>query len=184
LINKKSRRKVNYSKMKCATHPEVETNLRCGKCGKLICPKCMVQTPVGARCPDCAKLYRLPTYCVYTKHYLIAMGTGLGMAIACGAIWGLIDRAVSFLYLSLLLAPAVGYVIGEVVSLSVNRKRGTGLASIGGVAVVIGYIFSLWSGSFLLGIPFHWVFNFGLVSIIINLLAIALGIYVAVTRLR
>jgi len=111
--------------MKCATHPEVETNLRCGK---LICPKCLVQTPVGAKCPDCAKLYKLPTYRISTKYYLIAIGTGLGMAIACGAIWGLIESLVLFLYLSLLLAPGIGYAIGEVVSLSVNRKRGTGLA--------------------------------------------------------
>ncbi len=35
--------------MKCATHPEVDTNLRCGKCGKPICLRCLVQTPVGDR---------------------------------------------------------------------------------------------------------------------------------------
>ena len=157
--------------MKCATHPEVETNLRCGKCGKLICPKCMVQTSVGARCPDCAKLYKLPTYRISTKYYLIAIGTGLGMAVACGAIWGLIESLVPFLYLSLLLAPAVGYAIGEVVSLSVNRKRGTGLAVVAGMALVISYLVSIL-------VP--WGTAFGL----FDLLALALGIFVAVTRLR
>jgi hypothetical protein len=168
--------------MKCATHPEVETNLRCGKCGKLICPKCLVQTPVGARCPDCAKLYRLPTYRISTKYYLIAIGTGLGMAIACGAIWGLIEWAVSFLYLSLLLAPVAGYAIGEVVSLSVNRKRGIGLAVVAGVATVISYLISntrLFHGtikfSFSFSPPFH---------LVLVLVALALGIFVAVTRLR
>jgi len=170
--------------MKCATHPEVETNLRCGKCGKPICPRCLVQTQVGARCPDCAKLYKLPTYRISAKHYLIAIGTGLGMAIACGTIWGLIEWAVHFLYLSLLLAPASGYAIGEVISLSVNRKRGTGLATIGGVAVVIGYMVSLWSISFLFGIPFLWGFYFNMIKIVIALVALALGIFVAVTRLR
>jgi len=165
--------------MKCATHPEVETNLRCGKCGKPICPKCLVQTPVGARCPDCAKLYKLPTYRISTKYYLIAIGTGLGMATACGAIWGLIESLVHFLYLSLLLAPGVGYAIGEVVSLSVNRKRGTGLAIVGGAAVVISYLVSL-----LFSILFHWGLSFGLFNIILALVALALGIFVAVTRLR
>jgi len=165
--------------MKCATHPEVETNLRCGKCGKLICPKCLVQTPVGARCPDCAKLHKLPTYRISTKYYLIAIGTGLGMAIACGAIWGLIESLVHFLYLSLLLAPGIGYAIGEVVSLSVNRKRGTGLAIVGGAAVVISYLVSL-----LFSILFHWGLFFGLFNIILALVALALGIFVAVTRLR
>ena len=92
--------------------------------------------------------------------------------------------SVPFFYLNLLLAPGAGYAIGEVVSLSVNRKRGTGLAVVGGIAVVISYIFSLWFVSFLLGIPFHLVFNFGLFTILYHLIALALGIFVAITRLR
>ncbi len=161
--------------MKCATHPEIETNLKCGKCGKPICPKCMVQTPVGARCPDCARLYKLPTYRVSAKHYLRAVGTALGMAIVCGVVWGLIGSFVPFIFLNLLLAAGAGYAIGEVVSLSVNRKRGTGLATIAGIAVAISYLVSLllpW------GLPFGLSFHF------LDLLALALGIYVAVSRLR
>ena len=169
--------------MRCATHPDVETNLRCGKCGKPICPKCQVQTPVGARCPDCAKLYRLPTFRISTKHYLRAVGTGLGMAIICGIVWGVVGKW-SPLNLNLLLASGAGYAIGEVISLSINRKRGTGLAVVAGIAVVISYIASLWFVSFLFGIPFQWVFHFSLVNIIIGLLALALGIFVAITRLH
>jgi uncharacterized membrane protein len=101
------------------------------------------------------------------------------MAIACGAIWGLIESLVHFLYLSLLLAPGIGYAIGEVVSLSVNRKHGTGLAIVGGAAVVISYLVSL-----LFSILFHWGLSFGLFNIILALVALALGIFVAVTRLR
>ena len=162
--------------MKCAYHPDVETNLRCGKCDKPICPKCMVQTPVGARCRDCAGLDKLPTFRVSTRYYLIAAGTALGMAIACGAAWGLIEWLVPVFSLNLLLAPAAGYAIGEVVSLSVNRKRGIGLAVVGGAAVVVSYLISflLFPG----GLPL------GLFSIIYHLVALALGIFVAVTRLR
>ena len=161
--------------MKCAYHPDVETNLRCGKCGKPICPKCMVQTLVGARCPDCAKLAKLPTYRVSTKYYLRAAGTALGMAIVCGIAWGiawgLVRSFVPFILFNLLLAAGVGYAIGEVVSLSVNRKRGTGLAVVGGMAVVISYLLSIFS---------PWGLSFGL----LDLLALALGIFVAVIRLR
>ncbi len=156
--------------MRCAYHPNVETNLRCGKCGKPICPKCMVQTPVGARCPDCAKLYKLPTYRVSAKYYLRAAGTALGMAIVCGIIWGIVMGFLPF-YLNLLLAAGAGYAIGEVVSLSVNRKRGTGLAVVGGIAVAISYLVSIIS---------PWGLNFSF----LDLLALALGIFVAVTRLR
>ncbi len=157
--------------MKCATHPDVETNLRCGKCGRPICPKCLVQTPVGARCPDCARLYKLPTYRVSTKYYLRAVGTGLGMAIACGFAWGVVMGLVSFFYLNLLLAPGVGYAIGRVVSLSVNRKRSTGLAAVAAVAVVISYLVSI-------------LFPLGASFMLLDLLALALGIFVAITSLR
>jgi len=92
------------------------------------------------------------------------------MAIVCGIIWGVVGRWMPF-YLNLLLAPGVGYAIGEVVSLSVNRKRGTGLAVVGGIAVTISYMFSILS---------PWGFSFGL----LDLVALALGIFVAVTRLR
>jgi hypothetical protein len=103
------------------------------------------------------------------------------MAIACGAIWGLIEWAVRFVYLSLLLAPAVGYAIGEVISLSVNRKRGTPLAVVAGFAVTISYLFSnvrFFQGMILFS------FSFSLFHLVLSLLALALGIFIAVTRLR
>lgn len=162
--------------MKCATHPAVETNLRCGKCGKPICPKCLVQTPVGARCPDCARLGKLPTYRVSIPYYLRAIGTGLGMGIVCGLVWGAIGWVVPFFSFNLLLAPGAGYAIGEVVSRSVNRKRGTGLAVVAGIAVVISYLISVFL--FPGGLPV------GLFNILYHLVALALGVFVAVSRLR
>ena len=163
--------------MKCAYHPDVETNLRCGKCGKPICPKCMIQTPVGARCRDCARLYKLPTYRVSTKHYLRAAGAGLVVAVVCGIIWAAIGCVLGFFFLNLLLAAGAGYVIGEAISFSVNRKRGTGLAVIAGIAVVISYLVSIF-------VPWGFGFNFNLLFLVLNLAALALGIFVAVTRLR
>jgi len=161
--------------MKCAAHPKVETNLRCGKCGKPICPRCMVQTLVGARCPECARLYKLPTYRVSTLFYLRAAGTAFGMALFTGVIWGVINQFLPFFFLNLLLGAGVGYAIGEVVSLSVNRKRGRGLAAVAGTGVVISYLVST---LLLLGLPS------GMFHIIIDILSLVLGIFVAVTRLR
>ncbi len=161
--------------MKCAAHPRVETNLRCGKCGKPICPKCMVQTPVGARCPECARLYKLPTYRVSSAYYLRAAGTALGMAIVCGVIWGVVNLFLPFYFLNLLLGAGVGYAIGEVVGLAVNRKRGRGLAAVAGAGVVISYLVS---------ILLFFSLPFGLFPILLALASVALGIFIAVTRLR
>ncbi|MFC1993295.1 hypothetical protein ACFLV3_05775 [Chloroflexota bacterium] len=134
----------------------------------------MVQTPVGARCPDCARLYKLPTYQISAQHYLKAIGTGLGMAIACGIVWGVLTGLTPFRFVNFLLAAGVGYAIGEVISLAVNRKRGKGLATIAGIAVVIGYVVSF---------VFPWGHYFPLFNVL-GLLALALGIFVAVMRLR
>jgi len=126
----------------------------------------------------------LPTYRVSSQYYLQAVGTALGMAIVCGIVWSLVANFIPFFYLNLLIAPGIGYAIGEVVSLSVNRKRGKGLATIAGVAVPISYLASLWFVSLLFGIPFGWGLHFSPLNIAFDLIAIALGIFVAVTRLR
>ncbi|MGN6664862.1 MAG: rhomboid family intramembrane serine protease [Solirubrobacterales bacterium] len=49
----------------CYRHPNRETGVSCSSCGKPICPECMTPTPVGMRCPECArhrtKVVRNPT---------------------------------------------------------------------------------------------------------------------------
>jgi membrane associated rhomboid family serine protease len=48
----------------CYRHPGRETGVSCSNCGRPICPDCMTTTPVGMRCPECAKqrtrVVRLP----------------------------------------------------------------------------------------------------------------------------
>ncbi len=39
----------------CYRHPDRETGVSCSNCGNPICPDCMTATPVGMRCPNCAK---------------------------------------------------------------------------------------------------------------------------------
>jgi hypothetical protein len=157
--------------MYCKRHPGIETNLTCGKCEEPICPKCLVQTPVGARCPSCARLSRVPTYRISGQYYLRAVGAGIGIALGCGIAWGFVQQFLFSGYFSLLMAGAAGYAIGEVISLSVNRKSGNGLAVIGGFAVILSYListFTFWG----------WHFN------PIDILSVAIGIFVSVTRLR
>ena len=39
----------------CYRHPDRETGVACSNCGRAICPDCMTSTPVGMRCPECAR---------------------------------------------------------------------------------------------------------------------------------
>jgi hypothetical protein len=164
--------------LRCAAHPNVETSLRCGKCGKPICPKCMVQTPVGARCRECARLNKPPTFRVSGQYYLRAAVTALVLAVIVGVIWGIIEAFLPF-YISLIVAMGVGWVIGDVVSRAVNRKRGSGLAAIGGMAVVLCYGISLLMVYYWDGFPI-----FSLYRMAFALLILGVGIYFAVSRLR
>jgi membrane associated rhomboid family serine protease len=39
----------------CYRHPSRETAVSCSNCGRPICPDCMTTSPVGMRCPECAR---------------------------------------------------------------------------------------------------------------------------------
>ncbi len=158
----------------CATHPDVETGLSCTRCGKYICPRCMVQTPVGARCRDCGRVQRSPVFDVSPRQYAIAAGAAVMVGGVAGVAWGvLLDIFGGIFFLPWLLAMGVGYIIGEAVNASVNRKRGTGLAIVAAVGVILAFILAFVIGR-----------NFNAPSIIFALLFLGVAIYIAVNRVR
>ena len=163
--------------MQCERHPNVETNISCGKCGKPICPRCMVQTPVGLRCSECANVKKLPTYQVSTVYYLRAVGAGIGIAVACGFVWWILEGILPFILLNIIVAAGAGYAIGEVIGLSVNRKRGTGLAIIGGASSALSFAIAF----FLIPLVLYGVMP---ALYLLSLIALAAAVIVAVIRLR
>ena len=155
----------------CHWHPGVETRLYCSRCGKNICTQCMVQAPVGIRCRECGQTVRMPTYDVQPSYYARAIGVAVACAVGGGLLWALFTYILgSVPFFPSLAAIAVGYGVGEIISRSVNRKRGTGLAWIAGSAVVVAFLIS-WSVN---------SFGFGLFS----LLFLFFGVYTAVQRVR
>jgi uncharacterized protein YfiM (DUF2279 family) len=88
-----------------------------------------------------------------------------------GLLWGLVRSFIPFFLLSLVIGGALGYGIGEGISLSVNRKSGTGLATIGALAVVASYLISALTFG-----GWHWN--------LMDIAAIVIGIFVSVARLR
>ena len=96
----------------------------------------------------------------------------IGIAIACGLLWSLLNSLIPyFLFFNIFIGAAVGYACAEIISLTTNRKRGLGLTIIASGAVVLSY---------LVGLIVPWGFLFSYYDI----LGIAAGIFVAVTRIR
>ena len=162
----------------CHWHAQAETRISCSRCGKYVCPQCMVQAPVGIRCRECGQVTPMPTYDVRPPHYLRAIGVAAVVAVAGGFLWWIANQTLFFVLQgqvsSLLLSVAavgIGYGTGELVSLAVNRKRSIILAWIAGVAVVISYLISLSLTDFF-GVNLY------------GLLFVVVGVFFAIQRVR
>jgi tetratricopeptide (TPR) repeat protein len=103
----------------CANHPTVETMLRCNRCSKPICTRCAVQTPVGYRCKECVGQQQAVFYTGGALDYVIA---GV-ISLVSGGIASYLMTLLGAWFFALILGPAVGIGIAELVRLAVRRRR-------------------------------------------------------------
>jgi hypothetical protein len=118
--------------LRCARHPSTETVLRCGRCETPICPRCLVSTPVGARCPTCAQVKR---FALLLKPAELTRAVGYGvLAAAVGTV------VLNFIpFLGLIGYAALGFGVGEAVSVGANRKRTRELGPIAVACLFVGF---------------------------------------------
>ena len=134
----------------CSAHPDVETELRCSRCDKPICPRCLVQTPVGARCRECANLRRPPMYQIPPAYYIRGFGAALLAGGAAGLAWGVLLPSLRFLgFFAFFLAMGLGYLMAEVVGRATNRKRGRWMQA----AAVSGILLAYFLRNLVVGLP-------------------------------
>ncbi len=117
--------------MFCTNHPTVETLVTCGKCGKPICPRCLVDTPVGQRCRECG-LQKSPLYQVPLPLLMV----GIVVGVIGGIIGGMIGSRLQFFVF--FLAPVIGTFVGEAVSRAIKRKHSPALALVTAIAIGLG----------------------------------------------
>lgn len=128
----------------CARHG-TETRLRCSQCDAPICPKCSIATPVGQKCPDCAKQPRSARAVGKPRQYAKAVAVGLVASAVAGYALALLFTNVGFF--TWIASGVAGYLVARVVQWGGegNRARpfrwlAIGLAVLAvEVAWVVGY---------------------------------------------
>ena len=116
----------------CSFHPGVETEMRCAECERPICPKEMVLTPVGYKCPICAKPKR--SQYVYIKPKQLLGGIALGALAGIGGGYLLGMTGFTFFLISIFW----GMLTGEAVRRGSGGHRGPVLAVVASLCIVIG----------------------------------------------
>ncbi|MBA4370639.1 MAG: hypothetical protein C0418_03555 [Coriobacteriaceae bacterium] len=116
----------------CSFHPGVETNVACAECGRAICPKDMVPTPVGYKCPGCAKPAKGQLSYVKPRQLAIGAAAALAAAIVGGLVLGSIG--LTFYLVTLL----YGVLVAEAARRGSGGHRGPAIAAVAGAAAALG----------------------------------------------
>jgi hypothetical protein len=132
----------------CTVHPNIETNLRCNRCGRPMCTRCAVKTPVGYRCRECVREQQDKFFTAQVIDYMIAAAISLVISFFAAAILA----RIGFFILAFFISPAVGGVIGRAVMSATRKRRGRYTTIVVGTCVVLGALPFLLVNPFSIGI--------------------------------
>ena len=120
----------------CTNHPNTETLLRCNKCGRPFCIRCLERMPVGYRCKECLSVQRAGYYTATPVDYVVALIAGTLVSIVGGGIASLLGGF--FFLAAIFYAPFAGGIIAEVIRWPIQKRRGRYLWLVGCLSVVVG----------------------------------------------
>jgi len=148
----------------CANHPNVETTLRCNKCGKPICARCAIRTPTGYRCKECVRGQQKVFITAVWYDYVLGFITAGILAFLASLLVGLISGIALFGWIIIIIAaPTAGVIIAEGVRFVIRKHRAPSLYITIAAGVVLGalpaIIFNLVVFN-LFGIIFQGIFLF------------------------
>ncbi len=144
--------------LSCARHGAA-TRVTCTSCGAPICPRCMVETPVGHKCPDCTRQPKAATPGLKVAQAGRAVPVAAGSALLGGVLLALWMTTVGFLVF--IAAYAMGAVQGTYIVRAAGGNRsdatrrlaaGAALAA-AGIAIVATYGSPIPSGIIMLAYP-------------------------------
>lgn len=166
----------------CHYHPNTPTELRCNRCGKYICIRDAVLTPVGYRCRDCVREQQGIFYNSVPADYIIAAVITFPIAYIAGLI------VPHLFWLAIFAGPIIGGVISEAIRLATRKRRGryTWAVAVGCLLVATGVAFLptlnvFFSGR--IGLITNGASNLS-IDLIIYAVYLVLGVGTLIARLR
>ena len=131
---------MSEAQLFCAMHPTVATHLRCNRCGKAICSKCAVRTPVGYRCRECVREQQQVFETASAIDHVVAFALSGAAGFATTwfvAVFGIFGPIFG-VFLAFIVGPAIGVAVAEIVRRAVRKHRGRYLPAAGAAGVVVG----------------------------------------------
>ena len=124
----------------CYRHPNKETRITCTECGKYICTSCIIQAPVGQKCPDCVNSHVTHLEKISPQQYFIAGIVGIIVSSILSYIW--FKFAIRMFLIDLLLAYVVGYATTKAIGKAIGSKIGFRIQALAGATVLLGMLYN------------------------------------------
>lgn len=121
---------------RCTYHLDVETELTCTECGIPICPKEMVLTPVGYKCPEHARAKKGQLRYVKPRQAFMASVA----AFVCGVMGAVVFGAMPF---GIFAGIIWGAITAEAVRRASGGHRGPLVAGIAAAGIGFGWLATL-----------------------------------------
>jgi hypothetical protein len=116
----------------CANHPKTPTALRCNRCGKPVCTRCIELTPVGYRCRECVRGQQAVFETAKWYDYVLAVAVAGPIGAVSTALLS------NLFFFVILLAPVAGGFTAEIIRAIVRRRRGRMLNLAAAGSFVVG----------------------------------------------
>jgi len=107
----------------CHYHPNVETLVSCGRCGKPLCPNCVGHGATGVRCKECLRQSPQALGLATGRQIAQAAAAALIVSLALGGVFGF------FLWMDVVAGLVMGFVVASaLVPLSLLPESGMTLS--------------------------------------------------------
>jgi len=121
-------------KLTCFKHPDRETLVSCGRCGRGLCPDCVRHGATGVRCEGCIRLSPREQGLATSKQLWRAVAAAGAVALSGGVVLGLLG------FLNIIGAFLLGLAVGAAAFLASGRHRDPAVQGVAGATALLGVL--------------------------------------------